>query len=165
MPTSARSGPAHLERMRPALQRARSGDQDERPVIAERQLADCDVAGLGHRPRSKLLPSLLFHDAPRNATPARASVRNLRRRERKAGSNLGAEDERGRSSGAVIEPGFGRQRLLRATGSQEGPGVIFFAFQTSDVILGVLLKRFHTKWTAAKVENGSVTLQLLGQLW
>jgi len=60
--------------------------------------------------------------------------------------------------------GLDRQRLLRATGSQEGPGVIFFAFQTSDVILWVFLKRFHTKWTPAKVENGPVTLQFLGQL-
>ncbi len=57
------------------------------------------------------------------------------------------------------------QRLLRATGSQEGPGVIFFALQTSDVIFGVLLKRLHTKWTAAKVENGPITLQFLGQRW
>ncbi len=61
--------------------------------------------------------------------------------------------------------GLDRQRLLRGTGSQEGPGVIFFAFQTSDVIFRVLLKRFHTKWTAAKAENGPVTLQFRGQLW
>jgi hypothetical protein len=39
---------AHLERMRPALERARPRDQRQRPIIAERQIADMDVTRGGH---------------------------------------------------------------------------------------------------------------------
>jgi hypothetical protein len=37
---------AHLERMRAALERARPRDQRQRPIIAERQIADMDVTRL-----------------------------------------------------------------------------------------------------------------------
>src|SRR5262249_43311948 len=38
----------HFERMRAALERAGTGDERHRPIIAEREIADMDVAGVGH---------------------------------------------------------------------------------------------------------------------
>ncbi len=63
---------AHLQRMGPALQRARPGNHDQRQVVAEGQIADLDVAGGGHGTRSLVPRSLFFHETPWNATSARA---------------------------------------------------------------------------------------------
>ncbi len=41
---------AHLQRMRAAFQHARARDQGQRPVVADGDIADMDVAGLGHGP-------------------------------------------------------------------------------------------------------------------
>ena len=87
-----------------------AGDQDERPVVAERQIADCDVAGLGQGTRSMVSPSLFFHDAPRNATPARGpGLKIAASRTREAGPNASVVAESGRRSRAVNEPGYGQQ--------------------------------------------------------
>jgi len=46
-PVAAEPGEAALETS-PAASRPAPGDQNQGPVVAERQVADLDVAGLGH---------------------------------------------------------------------------------------------------------------------